>query len=452
MDSTLNAEKTDVEADCTPEEVSDMLFGLLAEYAKLATVCTEPAMIAYAAAKARGLLGSLPETVQVSLSPGVLKNALSAGLPCGDRKGPAVAAALGCVIGDGKKDGKELQILAKVPSEYVQRAYRLVDKGKVTISCDHSQKGVYACVTACYKKRVARVTVSGSHTNIIEMMVDGKSLYKDSPVVQASSLSKLKFVSFESLYRACMEIDATKIEFLLEGAGVDPGQATEKESMQAPKHSVLGIEPGPSGSVLCSDLSLCSLVSHVHERVLNAISARMGGTPWPILTSGGSGNQGIVLSIPIVCAARALQKSREQTLRALYLGNAVNMYIKSHMGSISSVCGVVGASAGAAAATSWLLDEDLCRVTKSINMVLSALYGMLCDGAKASCALKGSVAAVHGLNSAFMVHKGLDIPGSEGIIGETFEETLGTLEYLGKALFSAGDELILDRVYKEGRY
>jgi len=118
------------------------------------------------------------------------------------------------------------------------------------------------------------------------------------------------------------------------------------------------------------------------------------------------------------------------------------------MGSISCVCGAVGAGAGVAAAISWLLSRDICQVREAINMVLSALYGMICDGAKASCALKGSVAAIQGLNAAFMVYRGLSIPEGEGIIGSTIEETLDTVGYLGERLFSYGDRLILDRVFK----
>lgn len=450
MATTPKSDKANTGVEPSEPAIGDMLLSLVAEHAQLATVCTEPAMVALAAAKGRGLLGAMPDKIEVSLSPGVLKNALSAGLPCGDRKGPDVAAALGSAIGDTGDNGTGLQILASVLPGDVEIAYNLVDSGNVSVSCEYGQTGVYACVTSYSGEHMAQVVISGSHTNVTEMVLDGKPLRSKPSSAQGSSLQKLKAAKFEDLYSACMDISTCKIEFLLEGGRADLRLALESGGKRACRHSVQGIGEGPrlSPGVPCSDIPDYSLVSRVHERVLSAISARMGGTPWPVLTSGGSGNQGIMLAVPVLSTAQSLQVGCDEAARALYLGHAVNLYVKSYMGSISCVCGAVGASAGVAAAISWLLSRDVCQVREAINMVLSALYGMICDGAKASCALKGSVAAIQGLNAAFMVYRGLSIPEGEGIIGSTIEETLDTVGYLGERLFSYGDRLILDRVFK----
>jgi L-cysteine desulfidase len=427
-------------------EMEQVLLNLVTEHAQLATICTEPAMVALAASKARGLLETMPDRVEVSMSPGVLKNALSAGLPRGDRKGPAVAAALGSVLGD---NGKGLQVLADVTPEEVEIAYDFVDAGKVQVSCEDGITGVYACATAYSGGHVAEVVISGSHTNVTAMTLDGKPVFEKT-AVKSGSLNRLRDMSFDDLYSACMSTDFHELEFLLDGAKSDVRLALESEQSQNCRHSLNGVEDGAQllPGVPCSALASDDLLSRVHQRVLGAISARMGGTPWPVLTSGGSGNQGIMLAVPVLTAAESLGVTGAEAARALYLGHAVNLYVKSYMGSISCVCGAVSAGAGVAAAISWLLSRDVSQVKKAINVVLSALYGLICDGAKASCALKGSVGAIQGLNAAFMVYRGLSVPEGEGIIGSTIEDTLDTVWYLGEKLFSYGDKLILDRVFK----
>jgi L-cysteine desulfidase len=439
---------TNTRAEFSEPAKKDILLELVTEHAQFATICTEPAMIALAAAKAREILGAIPDRIEVSLSPGVLKNALSAGLPCGDRKGPDVAAALGSTIGISD-DKRGLQILAGVSPGNIEAAYEYVDLGKVSVSADNSKAGVYACVTAIHQGHVARVVISGSHTNITDLVLDGKSIYEKHSSSQGLSLRNLKKLGFEGLYSACMDIDPVEIKFLLHGAESDLRLALKSGEKQACRHSLNGVKDGTGASneLPCPDLHTDDLMSRVHHRVLGAISARMGGTPWPVLTSGGSGNQGIMLAVPVLCAAESLQVGREDAARALYLGHAINLYVKSYMGSISCVCGAVSAGAGVAAAISWLLSRDIGQVEQSINIVLSALYGMICDGAKASCALKGSVGAIQGLNAAFMVYRGLSVPEGEGIIGSSIEETLDTVGYLNEKLFSYGDKLILDKVF-----
>ncbi len=454
MTSISGSNETNNGVKLAEPSIGEMLLGLVMEHAQLATVCTEPAMIALAAAKARDLLGTMPDRIEVSLSPGVLKNALSAGLPCGDRKGPDVAAALGSAIGETGAAGKELQVLADVSPEAMEIAYDLVDSGQVSVSFEYGQTGVYAGVTAYSGEHSAQVVISGSHTNVTALVLDGEVVYEEPPSSQGSSLEQLRNVSFEKLYSTCMDTSIDKIDFLFEGAESDLRLALKSDERQVCRHSLhiedeIDDESRLASKTPCSDLSTDDLMSRVHERVLGAISVRMGGTPWPVLTSGGSGNQGIMLAVPVLSAAESLNVGRDDAVRALYLGHAVNLYVKSYMGSISCVCGAVSAGAGVAAAISWLLSRDIRKVEQAINIVLSALYGMICDGAKASCALKGSVGAIQGLNAAFMVHRGLSLPEGEGIIGSSIEETLDTVCYLSEKLFSYGDRLILDKVFKQ---
>lgn len=431
----------------TMDGVQDLLLTLVIEHAQFATVCTEPSMIALAAAKCRNLLGTLPQRIEVRVSPGILKNALSAGLPCGDRKGPEVSAALGAVIGD---DSKGLQILDNVSPEDLESAYSIVDENMVCVSWDEEATGVYACVTSYANGHEAKVTIEGSHTNVTFMSFDGEEVFKSGSDSNSSPLRRLREVSFKDLYSACMKTDIEDIRFLLEGAKSDLELSFRAQTAEEQKHSLMGpaekIRSSPDA--LASSISSSCVFSSVYHKVLLAISARMGGTPWPVLTSGGSGNQGIMLAIPVVSVCEVLGLDSDEATRALYLGHAVNLYIKSYMGSISCVCGAVSAGAGVAAAVSWCLGRDVRQVEQSIIMVLSALYGMLCDGAKASCALKGSIGAIQGLNAAFMVYKGVTIPAGEGIVGSSIEETLDNVGYFSEKIFSYGDKIMLSKMFE----
>lgn len=431
------------------DEVRDLLLNLVAEHAQFATVCTEPSMIALAAAKCRGLLGALPDRIEARLSPGILKNALSAGLPCGDRKGPEVSAALGAVIGD---DTKGLEVFDDVSREQLEIAYSIVDAGRVCVSWDKERTGIYVCVTCYGDGHEAKVIMEGSHTNVTYMSLDGVEVFRNGSSQNSSPLGSIRGLSFEDLYSACMGTDIEKIRFLLEGAKSDLELSLEVGKAEEQKHSLIGPadKVWPVSNGLVSSASSSCVFASVHQKVLLAISARMGGTPWPVLTSGGSGNQGIMLAIPVVSVCEVLGLESDEATRALYLGHAVNLYVKSYMGSISCVCGAVSAGAGVAAAVSWCLSRNIVKVEQSVSMVLSALYGMLCDGAKASCALKGSIGAIQGLNAAFMVYQGVTIPEGEGIVGSSVEETLDNVGYLSEKLFSYGDTIILSRMFENG--
>lgn len=414
----------------------DSVLRMLKQQSQYATVCTEPAMIALAVQEARKLLGRSPHSVQVTTSPGVFKNALSAGLPCGDRKGPVTAAALGAVL-DSPDAG--LELLDNITGDQLRSAYEMVDEGRVSVSCDEDHAGVYVHCTACTDRHEARIVISGSHTNISLAMLDGEPI--DSCLKGSSgphcSVSELRNMSFAGLLESVMAIDPEHGRFLLEGA-----QSIWELSERAAKDRTL--RHALSGVAMAVESGIWDdLVFQAYHRTVAAISARMGGTPWPVLTSGGSGNQGVMVGLPVLMVANALQVSDEKKIRALLIGHSMNLYIKSYMGEISCVCGAVSAGAGVAAAVAWLLGASDEQSEEGVNMVLSSLYGMMCDGAKGSCALKGGLAAVQGIISAKMAVKGLQVPAQEGILGNSLEATLRTLQVLGTVMFGHGDAILI---------
>ena len=153
----------------------------------------------------------------------------------------------------------------------------------------------------------------------------------------------------------------------------------------------------------------------------------MVGVPRPVFTSGGSGNQGLMISIPILCMADQYDANELETLQALIVANSVNLYFKAFMGEVSDICGGISAGAGTAAGISWLLERDLTVIKHAINTVVASLYGMICDGAKASCSLKGATSSVEAINAAWMAANGFSIPEGEGVIRKDLPQTLRSL-------------------------
>ncbi len=413
---------------------------MLKQQSQYATVCTEPAMIALAVHEAKKLLGRSPHTVQVITSPGVFKNALSAGLPCGNRKGPVTAAALGAIL-DSPNTG--LEILDTITEAELQSAYAMADEGRVSVSCHEDRAGIYVHCTASADRHEAEIVISGSHTNISRAMLDGKLVdpRKEGSSGPYPSVSELRNMSFAGLLESVLAIDPEHGRFLLEGAQSiwELSERAAKDSTL--RHALSGVSAAVESGIWDD------LIFQAYRRTIAAISARMGGTPWPVLTSGGSGNQGIMVGLPVFMVANALQAPDEKKIRALMIGHSMNLYIKSYMGEISCVCGAVSAGAGVAAAVAWLLEtsreQAREQTEEAVNMVLSSLYGMMCDGAKGSCALKGGLAAVQGIISAKMAVRGLKVHTQEGILGSSLEATLKTLQVLGTLVFGHGDAILI---------
>ena len=417
----------------SPRIAQEVLLQLLKQESQLATVCTEPAMIALAVANAKKLLGKSPTLVEVYLSPGIMKNALSAGLPTGTRKGPKVAAALGAVAGD---PAAGLQILLDFSRADTEAAYRLVDGGKAKAHGDPNQSGVYVrAVASCAAGRTAEVIIEGAHTNVVSMSLDGVSLMCPSGYQgQGCTISSLRPHRFRDILDQVFAMPTQEVGFLVAGARSNADLAIK---------ALESSEGGVGTNQASADPDDDCLVVRARTLVTAAIGARMSGTPWPVLTSGGSGNQGIMVGIPILMVGEKVGAGEERLARALLLAHIINLYIKAYMGEISGVCGASSAGPGVAAAVCWLRGGDYAAIEAAVSSGLASLYGMLCDGAKASCALKGSVGVFQGITSGEMAARGAVLPANEGIVGGSLEETLRTVESLTKQLFGGLDQALL---------
>ncbi|MGE5485294.1 MAG: L-serine ammonia-lyase, iron-sulfur-dependent, subunit alpha [Ignavibacteriales bacterium] len=434
-------------------EDTRLIMNMVRRGAQEATVCTEPAMIAFAVAKASSLTGEPPVRVEVTTSPGVMKNCLAVGLPCTDRKGPAVAAALGAVAG---RPEMGLQALRGVTPESVLEAHRLLDDDGVEVACDSTHSDVYCTARVAGATRTAEVTIEGGHSRIVSVRVDGREVGDRTSLPGPSGegekvlraglpLEPVRRLSYDRLLEAVMSADAAEIQYLKEGA-VSALRLAEESLRGGCAISPPGFQRALSNALGCvapDDGGARNLVTRARLAVAAAVCARMAGVVWPVLTSCGSGNQGISVAIPVLMAARHVKAGPVEELRSLLLAHATNLYIKAFTGTISALCGAVSVGAGVAASVCWLMGGDRGQVEGAAQIVLGNLYGMICDGAKTSCANKCASGVAEGILAARMALNGAYPRGEAGIVGCSLRDTAMAMGSLSQVL-NGVDPLIIE--------
>lgn len=410
------------------------LIRLLKEQSCWANVCTEPGMVAFMASKTASLLPEPFISIEVHLSSGVLKNALSAGLPHTTERGPAVAAAAGAIA---SRPEKGLTILGELTKSQVEHAVNIVRSGRISVKWDTKHSGVYGKCIIKSANHLAEVTISGSHTGVVEQRLDGIAVDVSDNASVAPGLSALKEWTFGDLIDTVMSIDTSNLAWLLEGAKscVDLSEANTGKERPAPL-----THPDICSALSCKETPLTLAAG----RTFAAIQARMAGTPWPVLTSGGSGNQGIMISVPIWSVASEAGLGEDDKIRALALAHGVNMLVKAYTGEVSSSCGGVSAGAGLAAAICWMLGGDKMQIAEAVTEVLASLCGMVCDGAKATCALKGSSAVMTGIVAGAGASRSRHEIQDQGIVGHSIDETLARLETLNRKALDQSDAVLLE--------
>ena len=430
MRSVINPERDEMEKLNDFEEFTTVL----KEQACWADVCTEPGMVALMAARAAALANEPALKIEVHLSGGILKNALSAGLPSIQARGPAVAAAMGAVARDASRG---LTILGNLTQDQLGEALALATSGCVTVRLDPAHEGVYGKCVLWTENHVAEVVIEGAHTNITEEKLDGRVLFAAANMTNAGGLSSLKEWSFEKLVDVATSIDAESLEWLLRGA-----------------RSSIDLAAAGAGPDCCREMSFWRTgggasacagwpAAEAADWAAKAICARMNGVSWPVVTSAGSGNQGIMVGTAILSAASRLGLPDHKTIQALALAHGVNMFVKSYIGEVSCLCGGMSAGAGVAAAVCWMTGGTRAQMAEAVTEVLGSLFGMICDGAKTTCALKGWVAVTLGILVGQRTAGHRTKTQHQGVIGGSLEETLLRLEAMNKTVFSRSDDVLL---------
>ena len=399
--------------------------------------CTEPIAVSLCVARATELLGSLPEKITARLSANILKNAMGVGIPATGMIGLPIAIALGALVG---RSEYELEVLKDADDNAVARGKRYIDEDRIAIEL---KKGIseklYVEIEAVAGEHRAVAVISGGHTNFVYLALDGEVLC-DNRVATAEVESEDEVVlSLRKVYDFAMTAPLEEIEFIEESMRLNKA-AAESAFAGDYGHSL--------GKMLRRDREIKIMGDSVFSRILSytasACDARMGGAKVPVMSNSGSGNQGITATLPVVVYGEECGATREQMIRALVLSHLTVIYIKQSLGRLSALCGCVVAASGSSCGITYLMGGGYDEVAIAVKNMIANLTGMICDGAKPSCALKLASGVSTAVLSAMMAMEGRCVSKLEGIIDEDVDRSIQNLTAIGRDGMNSTDEMILD--------
>ncbi|MEH7332498.1 L-serine ammonia-lyase, iron-sulfur-dependent, subunit alpha [Neobacillus drentensis] len=399
--------------------------------------CTEPVAIALAAATAKSHAKGEIQAITVKASGNIIKNAKSVGIPGMSSKGLEFAAALGASAGNPDKN---LEILEGLTIEDELSALKLIEEGKVLAGKADTPKRLYIEVSVETDQQTSKVVISDNHSNITLIEVDEKAVFLggcENIGIQTDE-EELEALTIDEIYEWVLEADLKDLTLVKksielnrfignEGLSGDYGLKVGKTIKQNVKKGIL------SDDIATAAMSLAAAGS----------DARMAGSTIPVMANTGSGNQGIAVTLPVVAAAEKLQVSEEKMIRAVALSHLITIHIKSKFGRLSALCGVTAAGMGASGAIVYLLDGGLGQIKAAIQNTIGNVSGMICDGAKAGCAMKVSTCSNVAVQSALLALNHQEIQSTDGFIHDDVEKSIESFCKLGNEGTRQTDELIL---------
>lgn len=407
---------------------------VLADELVCAMGCTEPIAIAYCAALARRALGLEPERVRVVASPNVIKNVKSVVVPnTGGQRGIAAAAAAGIVAGDADL---RLEALSRVSAAQVEAMGAYLSTHAVEVAPSESGRAFEVEATVGAGVHEASCLIAGHHTNVVRLARDGEVLesapFEEAPSEAAPDRPELSVASIVE-YADEADLDDVRDVLLRQ---VECNMAIARE----------GIEGGWGACVGRTLLEAYGDSTHNRAKALAAAGsdARMGGCELPVVINSGSGNQGLATSVPVVVYARDLGASEELMLRALIVSNLCTIHLKTGIGRLSAYCGATSAGAGAAAGVAYLMGGRCREVSHVLVNALAIDSGMICDGAKASCAAKIASAVEAGLLGLQMQLRDREFRGGDGIVEKGVENTIRNVSQVAREGMRETDRTIID--------
>ncbi|MCR4882193.1 MAG: L-serine ammonia-lyase, iron-sulfur-dependent, subunit alpha [Clostridiales bacterium] len=415
---------------------SDALIQLIQEQIAAAVGCTEPAAVAYASALAARALGREPETIDVGVSRNVLKNAMGVGIPGTDMVGLPTAAVLGAFVGDPEA---ELAVLHRVTKKDAEMAREFVEHGNIRIHLCAEVPKLYIEVKAVRDEEVGCAVIEGTHTHVVKIEKNGQLLHSGKEDRKAEVQEEDRSLSLEEIDAFVRTVDAAKLAFL---------QETVDMNLRIGEDGLAGNYGMSVGKTIWNCMNAGKLPRTEENEAIalscGAADARMAGSTDPVMTSCGSGNQGLTATLPVisVCMSRGLDEGT--MYRALAYSLLVTIYVKRRIGKLSALCACsVGASIGTACALTWLDGGTSRQIRYSIDNVIADVAGVICDGAKPGCALK----IASGVKSAFMASMlamaNMHATVYDGIVGTTQEKSIENLGILSTDGMSETDAVIL---------
>ena len=454
------------------KETRDRIIALIHKEVVPAIGCTEPMAVALATARAKEALGSLPESIDVLLSANILKNAMGVGIPGTGMIGLPIAVALGASIG---RSEYQLEVLRDLTPESLAEGKLYMQQHDINIKLkDGITEKLYIEIT-CHAAngKQSKAIISGSHTRFIYIKnADGEieldlaspqkveSANSPSPKVESANTPRARNVSCESpspnedddihlnlkmVHEFATEAPLDEMMFILQ---------TKDYNMKAAQEAIKGNYGHNLGKTIDRPLAKGifgnSIFSHIIAKTASACDARMGGAMIPVMSNSGSGNQGICATNPVVVYAIENENTEEELVRALTLSHLTAIYIKQSLGKLSALCGCVVASIGSSCGITYLMGGDYQRVCHSVKNMIANLTGMICDGAKPSCALKISSGVSTAILSALLSMEGKSVTSAEGIIDDDVDQSIHNLTSIGADAMRSTDDMVLNIMTHKG--
>lgn len=421
------------------EETRKKIYALMRREVVPALGCTEPAAVALCVAKATELLGNTPESIDVHLSANMLKNAMGVGIPGTGMIGLPIAISLGALIG---KSEYGLEVLRDVNPEAVEAGKDYIAKHNIDIKlADNPPSNLHIDVELKNGEDYVRAIISRAHTNFIYLEKNGEVILreeqKDNDAASNEAEEDIR-LELKTVWLYATESPLEELEFILEAR--DLNRAAAEVAYNHDYGHALGSTLRRHGETLFGNTPLAHAISWTSA----ACDARMGGAPIPVMSNSGSGNQGICATMPVVAYAADINAGEEELIRALTLSHLTSIYIKQSLGRLSALCGCVVASTGAASGLVYLMGGKYEQVCAAVKNMVANLTGMICDGAKPSCAMKISSGVSTAMMSAMMAMEGHCVSCAEGIIDDDVDRTVRNLTSIGREAMRATDLYVLD--------
>lgn len=407
---------------------------ILKEELVCAMGCTEPIAVAYAAALARKVLGRIPERVRVKASSNIIKNVKSVVVPnTGGARGISAAAAAGIIAGDADQ---ELRVLAFISPEEITQMKDFLEHTEILVTPSDKEYIFHIEVSLEAEGHHSKVEIAGFHTNVIHVEVDGKTLQAHDYEEQSNHYkTDRSLLSIEDIITFADQVDLALLEELLQRQ-IDCNMAIAREA--------LGGDYGANiGKILLESYG-DDVFNKAKAYAAAGSDGRMNGCELPVVINSGSGNQGLTASLPVVIYAEELGSSQEELYRALVVSNLVTIHLKTGIGRLSAYCGATSAGCGAAAGISYLHGGRYEDVAHTIVNAVAINSGMICDGAKASCAAKIASAVEAGLLGYQMQRSGQQFYDGDGIVVKGVENTIRNVGALASIGMRETDKTIIE--------
>lgn len=399
--------------------------------------CTEPIAIALCASKAKEILNNIPEKVIIYCSKNIIKNAKSVTVPNSNGlKGINVATALGII---GGKSSKNLKVLEDISDEDIEKAKELIDKNIFTIEIADVPNLLYIRTELYFKDDVVSVEIKDRHSNISEIIKNGEVIYSSENEDTCEEECDKSLLNIERILDFANNVNLEERKSLTDRLNLQIECNTNIS-----KEGLAGKYGAGIGHIISETSFSSDIKSEVKACTTAASDARMGGCGLPVVINSGSGNQGITTSLPVITYAKSINASMDKLHRALIVANLITIHQKKFIGKLSAFCGVVSAGASAGCGIAYLMDLNKEQIEKVLTNTLVTSGGIVCDGAKPSCALKIAVALENAFLAIDMAKRDIVFDSGDGIVGENVEKTIENIGRMASVGMKNTDNEILN--------